>query len=136
MEMHSSVAQKPKFLPYLQECRELTAPTVKTEHHIDIQPNRLTRERYSKMSEARMFPIQKHHRPHEPAKVMEPIYMRAYEVYCEVFRPQEAMVDFERGCRGGFGMGELTAFLWAYPFPRKEWRVRVDEAFKGIKGFD
>lgn len=87
-------------------------------------------------SQHRMFPIQKHPRPHEQARVMEPIYMRAYEVYSEVFRPQAALIDFERGCRGGFGLGELTAFLYAYPFPRKEWRQRVDEAFAGIKGFD
>lgn len=84
----------------------------------------------------RMFPIQKHNRPHEQARVMEPIYMRAYEVYCEVFAPQEALIDLEKGCRGGFGMGELTAFLYAYPFPRSEWRKRTDEAFAGIKGFD
>lgn len=86
------------------------------------------------MSDVKMFPIQKHPRPHTPAQVMEPIYMRSYEVYCEVFRPQPALI--EGGCRGGFGMGELTAFLYAYPFPRKEWRQRVDEAFAGIKGFD
>jgi hypothetical protein len=86
------------------------------------------------MSEVKMFPIQKHHRPHESAQVMEPIYMRAYEVYCEVFSPQPALI--EGWCRGGFGMGELTAFLYAYPFPKKEWRQRVDEAFAGIKGFD
>lgn len=88
------------------------------------------------MSEMRMFPIQKHHRPNTQAKVMEPIYMRAYEVYSHVYAPQAAMIDFERGCRGGFGLGELTAFLWAYPFPRNEWRQRVDEAFAGIKGFE
>lgn len=88
------------------------------------------------MAEERMFPIQKHHRPHTQAQVIEPIYMRAYEVYSHVYAPQAAMVDFERGCRGGFGLGELTAFLWAYPFPKAEWRQRVDEAFKGIKGFE
>jgi hypothetical protein len=83
-----------------------------------------------------MFPIQKHHRPHTSAKVAEDIYMRAYEVYCEVFGPQEALIDLARGCRYGFGMGELTALLYAYPFPRKEWRERTDYAFKHIVGFD
>lgn len=89
------------------------------------------------MSEPRMFPIQKHSRPHTPAKIAEDIYMRAYEVYCEVFRPQDALIDLDgRNCRGGFGMGELTAFLYAYPFPRKEWRERTDYAFRHIVGFD
>lgn len=86
------------------------------------------------MSEVKMYPIQKHNRSHEQAQVMEAIYMRAYEVYCEVFRPQPALIM--GGCRGGFGMGELTALLYAYPFPRSEWRKRTDEALAGIKGFD
>ena len=56
--------------------------------------------------------------------------MRAYEVYCAVYAPQEALVTGH--CRGGFGVGELIAFLYAYGFPRKEWRQRVDEAFHGM----
>lgn len=89
------------------------------------------------MAEHKMYPIQKHHRPHTRAQVMEPIYMRAYEVYSYVYAPQPAMIDLEgRNCRGGFGMSELTAFLWAYPFPKSEWRQRVDEAFEGIENFD
>lgn len=55
----------------------------------------------------------------------------AYEVYCHVYSPQEALVT--GGCRGGFGTGELVAFLYARSFPRKEWRDRVDEAMKGMK---
>jgi hypothetical protein len=82
----------------------------------------------------RMFPIQKHHRPHERSQVPEAIYMRAYEVYCEVFRPQEALIDLERGCRGGFGLGELTAFLYAHSFPKSEWRIRTDEAATRYQG--
>lgn len=63
------------------------------------------------------------------------VAMRAYEVYCEVFGPQEAMVDLEgRNCRGGFSAGELIAFLYAYSFPRSEWRTRVDEALRGARG--
>lgn len=87
-------------------------------------------------NEPRMFPIQKHSRPHTNAQIAEDIYMRAYEVYSEVFAPQQALIDLEKGCRGGFGMGELTAFLYAYPFPRNEWRARTDYAFRNIKGFD
>lgn len=79
----------------------------------------------------RKFPIQRDRRPqHYAARVAEPVYMRAYEVYCEVYGPQEAMIDLEgRNCRGGFGVGELVAFLYAHSFPREEWSKRVDEAF-------
>ncbi len=56
--------------------------------------------------------------------------IRADEVYSHVFGAQPAMVDLAgRGCRGGFGVEELIAFLYAYPFPKSEWRARVDEAF-------
>lgn len=62
------------------------------------------------------------------------VTLRAYEVYCEVYSPQPAMVDLAgRGCRGGFGVGELLACLYARSFPKSEWRQRVDEAFKGMK---
>jgi hypothetical protein len=57
------------------------------------------------------------------------VTMAAYEVYCHVFGPQEALVTGE--CRGGFSAGELIAFLYAHSFPKTEWRARVDEAFKG-----
>lgn len=56
---------------------------------------------------------------------------RAYEVYCELFGKQEAMIT--GNCRGGFGILELIAFLYVYGFPRTEWRARVDEALTGAK---
>lgn len=56
--------------------------------------------------------------------------MAAYEVYCELYGKQEAMVT--GNCRSGFGAGELVAFLYARSFPRSEWRKRVDEAFDGM----
>ncbi len=59
------------------------------------------------------------------------VTMRAYEVYCHVYRPQEAMVTGD--CRGGFGTSELIAFLYARSFPKEEWRARVDEAFEGME---
>lgn len=59
------------------------------------------------------------------------VHMAAYEVYCEVFRPQEALV--KDGCRGGFGVAELIGFLYARKFPKSEWRQRFDEALDGIK---
>lgn len=59
------------------------------------------------------------------------VTMAAYEVYCHVFRPQEALITGD--CRGGFGVGELIAFLYARAFPKSEWRSRMDEALKGMK---
>lgn len=57
------------------------------------------------------------------------VTLRAYEVYCHLFGAQPAMVDLKgRGCRGGFGVGELMAFLYARSFPKDEWERRVKEA--------
>jgi len=57
--------------------------------------------------------------------------MAAYEVYSHIYGPQEAMVT--GGCRGGFGTGELIAYLYARSFPKEQWRARVDEAFRGAE---
>ena len=70
---------------------------------------------------------------HRGGKAPQLVTMRAYEVYCHVYAPQEAMVT--GSCRGGFSAGELVAFLYAHSFPRDEWRMRVDQAFKGMEGF-
>ena len=67
----------------------------------------------------------------EQAYAPQTVTMRAYEVYCALYGKQEAMVTGE--CRGGFSAGELIAFLYAYSFPKTEWRARVDEAFRGMK---
>lgn len=64
-------------------------------------------------------------------RVPKVVTMAAYEVYCHVYSPQEAMVT--GGCRGGFSTGELIAFLYARGFPRAEWSNRVDEAFRGAE---
>jgi hypothetical protein len=70
-------------------------------------------------------------RPHLRAVMPSEVTLRAYEVYCHVFGPQPAMVDLAgRDCRGGFGVGELIAFLYARSFPKEEWSKRVDEALK------
>lgn len=82
------------------------------------------------IAETRLFPIQARQN-REPATIPEPVYMAAYEVYAHVYAPQEAMIDLEKGCRGGFSPGEVIAFLYARSFPRDEWRRRVEEAFKG-----
>ena len=54
----------------------------------------------------------------------------AYEVYSHIFRPQPELAN---GGRGGFGVNELIAFLYARSFPRQEWKDRVDEAFAGME---
>lgn len=72
--------------------------------------------------------IQSADRPRAQAPVV--VTMRAYEVYCHVYAPQPAMVT--GSCRGGFGAGELVAFLYARSFPKNEWRDRVDEALRGL----
>lgn len=59
------------------------------------------------------------------------VTMKAYEVYCHVYAPQEAMVT--GGCRGGFSTGELIGFLYAHTFPKEQWSARVKEAFRGMK---
>lgn len=59
------------------------------------------------------------------------VTLRAYEVYKHVYGEQPALIT--GWCRGGFGVGELIAFLYAYGFPKSEWRQRVDEAFKGME---
>lgn len=59
------------------------------------------------------------------------VTLRAYEVYCALYGAQPAMVDLKgRNCRGGFGAGELMAFLYARSFPKEQWRERFEEALK------
>ena len=76
----------------------------------------------------KIFPIQGATRNRKAGQVCETVYMRAYEVYCRVYGPQEALVT--GGCRGGFSRGELVAFLYARSFPANEWQERTDEAFR------
>lgn len=64
-------------------------------------------------------PVQTPGRSGEQARMPKVVTMRAYEVYCYVYAPQEAIVT--GGCRGGFSAGELIAFLYAHSFPQAEW---------------
>ena len=64
-------------------------------------------------------------------KIPKAVHEAAYEVYCEVWSPQPAMI--EGGCRGGFGIGELAAFLYARSFPKEEWSKRFHEAVQGME---
>ncbi len=73
------------------------------------------------------MPVQTNRRGLE-GKINERVHMKAYEVYCQLFGEQQALI--EGWCRGGFGTGELVAYLYASGFPRNEWRARVDEALE------
>lgn len=66
------------------------------------------------------------------AMVSTVITLRAYEVYKHVYGDQPAIVT--GNCRGGFSVGELIVFLYAYSFPKEEWKIRVEEALKGMTG--
>jgi hypothetical protein len=68
---------------------------------------------------------------HRGGELRTEVTLRAYEVYCHVYAPQEALIT--GWCRGGFSTGELIAFLYAHSFPKEEWRSRSDEAFRGMK---
>lgn len=67
----------------------------------------------------------------EQGQVPQVVTLRAYEVYRHVHGEQVALIT--GNCRGGFGVGELIAFLYARSFPQSEWRQRVDEAFTGMR---
>src|SRR5437879_1308172 len=71
------------------------------------------------MAEPETHPIQTV--DHRGGKCPKLVTLRAYEVYRAVFGPQEAMITGH--CRGGFGTGELIAFLYAHSFPEAEWRT-------------
>lgn len=81
--------------------------------------------------EIETHPVQRAREPmHVQGRAPQAVTMRAYEVYKHCFGEQKAMI--EGHCRGGFGTGELVAFLYAHTFPKSEWRQRVDEALKGM----
>ena len=75
----------------------------------------------------KFHPIQEHRKL---GSIPESVALKAYEVYCDLYGAQPALVDEAKGCRGGFCTGELIAFLYARTFPREQWRQRFDEACK------
>ncbi len=82
-------------------------------------------------NEVPVHPVQRTRRlDRDPHVAPQVVTLRAYEVYCHVFRPQGALVTGD--CRGGFGIGELVAFLYAHSFPKAEWDTRFHEALKGL----
>jgi hypothetical protein len=76
-------------------------------------------------------PVQSH-QVRRGAKVPQVVSLAAYEVYAKVFGPQPDLI--EGHCRGGFGVNELIAFLYARSFPREEWEKRFEEALQGMEG--
>lgn len=80
-------------------------------------------------SDRATYPIQIGYGQH--GKVNAGVYLAAYEVYCQVFGAQDALVTGD--CRGGLGTGEIIAFLYARSFPREQWRDRVREASEGME---
>lgn len=81
------------------------------------------------MTETIKRPVQKPPSIREASKIADSVHLAAYEVYCEVYGPQPALL--EGWCRGGFGCGELIAYLFARSFPKSEWKQRVREAMAG-----
>lgn len=79
------------------------------------------------MNDIETHPVQK---VDTPSRIPKVVSMRAYEAYCRIFQSQEALVT--GNCRGGFGVGELIAFLYARSFPENEWRQRFEEALRGM----
>lgn len=80
----------------------------------------------------KVHPVQRSNRPaYEKGQAPQSVTLRAYEVYAAVHGSQEAMIT--GGCRGGFSVGELIAFLYASGFPKKEWRERSEEAMRGLR---
>lgn len=63
-------------------------------------------------------------------QISREVTLRAYEVYRRLYGSQEALIT--GGCRGGFSVGELIAFLYARSFPEAEWREREREAIRGM----
>ena len=85
------------------------------------------------MSEIETHPVQTNSEECQRggARVPAVVTRLAYEVYCERWAPQEALIT--GWCRGGFSVGELVTFLYARSFPKDEWATRCREAEEGMK---
>ncbi len=86
----------------------------------------------SNEADVETHPVQAGRHRHLPARCPKVVTLRAYEVYQALYGEQQAMI--EGNCRGGFGVNELIAFLYAASFPKAEWRKRFDEALTGMQG--
>ena len=81
--------------------------------------------------EIKTHPVQTYQGRNRSGRCPQVVTLRAYEVYKHVYGEQKAII--EGNCRGGFGTGELIAFLYTYSFPKNEWSMRIDEAMKGME---
>jgi len=81
--------------------------------------------------ETATHPVQTHQTKAGSSRLPKKVTLQAYEVYCHVYSPQKALVT--DGCRGGFSVGEIIAFLYAYSFPKNEWTQIVTEVFENMK---
>lgn len=68
---------------------------------------------------------------HKGGKISSLVTLRAYEVHCHVWAPQEAMIT--GWCRGGFSTAELITYLYAHSYPVSEWKERYEEACDGME---
>ena len=82
------------------------------------------------MTETHPIQLSPNRRNEQFGKLNQAVTLAAYEVYTHLYGSQEAMVT--GGCRGGFGVGEILAFLYARSFPKAEWEQRVFEAQQGM----
>ena len=82
------------------------------------------------MSNTVFHPVQNERDIHN---LPEAVVLRAYEVYCHLYGQHPAMVNITTGCRDGFSVGEIIAFLYARSFPKEQWRDLVDAAFERLK---
>jgi hypothetical protein len=82
----------------------------------------------SDIPEVKLSPIQMPRSSYTyKGKVQEGISRQAYAVYSHIYGDSQS---FERlNERGGFGIGELVAYLYAHSYPKVEWRKRADAAF-------
>jgi hypothetical protein len=62
----------------------------------------------------------------ERGKIPACVAERCYEVYSHIWGDRQSLARLNE--RGGFGTGEMIAYLYAYPFPKDEWRARSHEA--------
>lgn len=76
-----------------------------------------------------LHPVQTHNIKPGEGKLNSLVTIRASEVYDYLWPGQPLKRINERH---GYGVGEVIAFLYAYPFPKSEWSNRVDEALAGM----
>ena len=67
----------------------------------------------------------------QKTRMPQPVAERCYEVYSALYGNRQSLAHLQR--RGGFGAGEVVAFLYARSFPREEWRERANEVLYALE---